>query len=61
MPPRSPTGAIVYAFIVASSTIAATEGWRLTYLLGAFTVAQLVAGLAGVWVGRRIDAVGPQR
>ena len=53
-------GAIVYAFIVASSTIAATEGWRLTHLLGAFTVAQLVAGLAGVWVGRRIDAVGPR-
>jgi MFS family permease len=53
-------GALVYAFIVASSTIAATEGWRLTHLLGAFTVAQLVAGLAGVWVGRRIDAVGPR-
>ena len=53
-------GALVYAFIVASSTIAATEGWQLTHLLGAFTVAQLVAGLAGVWVGRRIDAVGPR-
>ena len=53
-------GAMVYAFIVASSTIAATEGWRLTHLLGAFTVAQLVAGLAGVWVGRRIDVVGPR-
>ena len=53
-------GALVYAFIVASSTIASTEGWQLTHLLGAFTVAQLVAGLAGVWVGRRIDAVGPR-
>ena len=53
-------GALVYAFIVASSTIAAAEGWQLTHLLGAFTVAQLVAGLAGVWVGRRIDAVGPR-
>jgi MFS family permease len=53
-------GALVYAFIVASSTIAATQGWQLTHLLGAFTVAQLVAGLAGVWVGRRIDAVGPR-
>jgi MFS family permease len=53
-------GALVYVFIVASSTIAAAEGWQLTHLLGAFTVAQLVAGLAGVWVGRRIDAVGPR-
>jgi MFS family permease len=53
-------GALVYAFIVASSTIAAAESWQLTHLLGAFTVAQLVAGLAGLWVGRRIDAVGPR-
>jgi MFS family permease len=53
-------GALVYVFIVASSTIAATEDWQLTHLLGAFTVAQLVAGLTGVWVGRRIDAVGPR-
>ncbi len=53
-------GTIVYAFVVASSTIAATEGWRLTHLLGAFTVAQLVAGIASFWVGRRIDAVGPR-
>jgi MFS family permease len=53
-------GAFVYAFVVASSTVGATEGWELTRLLGAFTLAQLVAGLAGVWVGRRIDAVGPR-
>ena len=53
-------GALVYAFTVASSTIATAEGWHLTHLLGAFTVAQLVAGLAGVWVGRWIDRVGPR-
>jgi MFS family permease len=53
-------GAIVYAFVVAASTIAAAEEWRLTQLLGAFTVAQLVAGAASFWVGRRIDAVGPR-
>ena len=53
-------GALVYAFLVSASTIAASEGWRLTHLLGAFTLAQLVAGLAGVWVGRRIDVVGPR-
>jgi MFS family permease len=53
-------GAMVYAVIVAASTIAATEGWRLTQLLGAVTVAQMLAGLAGVWVGRHIDAVGPR-
>ena len=44
-------GALVYAFLVASSTIGAAEGWQLTHLLGAFTVAQLVAGLAGVLGG----------
>ncbi len=53
-------GAIVYAFLVSASTIATTEEWRLTHLLGAFTVAQLVAGLVSFWVGRRIDAVGPR-
>jgi MFS family permease len=53
-------GALDYVFFVESSTIAAAEGGQLTHLLGAFTVAQLVAGLAGVWVGRRIDAVGPR-
>jgi hypothetical protein len=53
-------GALVYAFTVASATIATSEGWRLTHLLGAFTLAQLIAGLASVWVGRRIDAIGPR-
>ena len=53
-------GALVYAFTVASTTIAVTERWPLTHLLGAFTVAQLAAGLVGVWVGRRIDALGPR-
>jgi len=53
-------GAMVYAVIVAASTIATTEEWPLTHVLGAFTAAQLLAGLSGVWVGRRIDAVGPR-
>lgn len=53
-------GAFVYAFTVASTTIAAAQHWRLTQLLGAFTLAQLVAGAAGFWVGRRIDARGPR-
>jgi MFS family permease len=53
-------GAMVYACTVASTTIASTQGWRLTHVLGAFTVAQLIAALAGLWVGRRIDLVGPR-
>jgi len=53
-------GALFYALPVAAGTIAADRGWSLTHVLGAFTVAQLVAGLCGFWVGRRIDLVGPR-
>ena len=53
-------GCLFYALPVAAGTIAADAGWPLTHVLGAFTVAQLVAGLCGLWVGRRIDRVGPR-
>ena len=54
-------GALFYALPVAAGTIAADRGWPLPQVLGAFTVAQLVAGLCGFWVGRHIDLVGPRR
>ena len=53
-------GALFYALPVAAGTIAADRSWPLSHVLGAFTVAQLVAGLCGFWVGRRIDLVGPR-
>ena len=48
-------GALFYALPVAARTIAADRDWPLPQVLGAFTVAQLVAGLCGVWIGRHID------
>ena len=53
-------GALFYALPVAAGTIAADQGWSLTQILGAFTVAQIVAGTLGFWVGRHIDRVGPR-
>ncbi|GAA2113812.1 MFS transporter [Nocardioides bigeumensis] len=54
-------GALFYALPVAASTIADDQGWTLPQILGAFTVAQLVAGALGFWVGRHIDRAGPRR
>jgi MFS family permease len=53
-------GALFYALPVAAGTIAEKEGWSLPTVLGAFTVAQVVAGACGFWVGRHIDRVGPR-
>ena len=53
-------GALFYALPVAASTIADDQGWSLPQILGAFTVAQLIAGALGFWVGRHIDRAGPR-
>jgi len=53
-------GVLFYAFPVLSTTIRDTEGWPLTWLVACFTVAQVVAAAAGLWVGRRIDRHGPR-
>lgn len=54
-------GVLFYAFPVLATEIAADEGWPLTRLVAAFTVAQLVAAASGVWVGRHLDRHGPRR
>ncbi len=54
-------GVLFYAFPVLATDIAADEGWPLTRLVAAFTVAQLVAAASGVWVGRHLDRHGPRR
>lgn len=53
-------GVLFYAFPVLSSSIAADEGWPMVWLVAAFTLALVVSGGCGVWVGRRIDRVGPR-
>jgi MFS family permease len=54
-------GVLFYAFPVMSTTIRDTEGWSLTWLVACFTAAQLAGAVAGIWVGRHIDAHGPRR
>jgi MFS family permease len=53
-------GILFYAFPVLATTISGVEGWPLTSLVAVFTVAQLVAAAAGLWVGRRLDRRGPR-
>ena len=53
-------GVLFYAFPVLAPTIAETEGWSLTTLMAAFTGTQILAALAGIWVGRHLDRRGPR-
>jgi MFS family permease len=54
-------GVLYYAFAALQSSISADTGWSAVAVTGAFSTAQLVSGGVGVWVGRRLDAVGPRR
>lgn len=54
-------GVLYYAFAALQSSIATDTGWSSVTITGAFSLAQVVAGGVGIWVGRRIDAVGPRR
>lgn len=53
-------GVLFYAFPVLASSISADEGWPMVWLVAAFTLALVVSGGGGIWVGRRIDRVGPR-
>ncbi|MBD3926115.1 MFS transporter [Nocardioides cavernae] len=53
-------GVLFYAFPVLASTISADEGWPMVWLVAAFTLALVVSGGCGIWVGRRIDRAGPR-
>lgn len=53
-------GVLFYAFPVLASTISADEGWPMVWLVAAFTLALVVSGGCGLWVGRRIDHAGPR-
>lgn len=53
-------GVLFYAFPVLAPSISAEEGWPMVSLVAGFTVALVVSGGCGVWVGRRIDHAGPR-
>ncbi|MFC7725480.1 MFS transporter [Nocardioides sp. GCM10028917] len=53
-------GVLFYAFPVLASSISADEDWPMVSLVAAFTVALVVSGACGIWVGTRIDHVGPR-
>ncbi|WP_028647108.1 MFS transporter [Nocardiopsis sp. CNT312] len=53
-------GVLFYAFPVLATAITADTGWSTFQVTALFSSAQIVAGLAGVLVGRLLQAYGPQ-
>lgn len=53
-------GVLFYAFPVLATTIARDRDWELPDLIAIFTGAQVLAAIAGVWVGRQLDRSGPR-
>lgn len=53
-------GALFYAFPVLAPSITADTGWSLTTVTALFSASQVVAGLAGIPVGRWVQARGPR-
>jgi MFS family permease len=54
-------GVLYYAFAALQSSITTDTGWSSVAVTGAFSLAQLCSGGAGIWVGRHIDVYGPRR
>jgi MFS family permease len=53
-------GILYYAFAALQSSITAETGWSSVAVTGAFSLALLVSGGVGIWVGRHIDDFGPR-
>ncbi|TQS45336.1 MFS transporter [Cryptosporangium phraense] len=53
-------GVLYYAFPVLAGSITADTGWSVTAITADFSAALVVAGLAGVFVGRLLDRHGPR-
>ncbi|PRX98933.1 cyanate permease [Allonocardiopsis opalescens] len=53
-------GVLFYAFPVLASAISADTGWSLVAVTAVFSGAQVVAGVAGVLVGRWLERAGPR-
>src|SRR5262247_1350113 len=54
-------GAIFYPPVLTVPLIAADRGWSITFAMGGFSLALLVAGLVSPRVGRLIDRHGGHR
>lgn len=53
-------GTLYYAFPVLLGPISAQTGWSATATVGAFSTGAVVSAVAGIAVGRLIDARGPR-
>lgn len=53
-------GTLYYAFPVLLGPITAETGWSATATVGAFSTGAVVSAVAGIGVGRLIDARGPR-
>jgi MFS family permease len=53
-------GVLYYAFAALQSSITTDTGWSGVAVTGAFSLALLCSGAAGIWVGRHIDVYGPR-
>ena len=53
-------GCLYYGFAALQSAIVADTGWSGVAVTGAFSIAQLVSGGVGIWVGRHLDRYGPR-
>src|SRR5450759_3994059 len=51
-------GTIFYTPVLIVPLIAAERGWSMSFTMGGFSVALLVAGLIAPYVGRSIDRFG---
>ena len=54
-------GLLYYSLPVALAPIAADTGWSHTVITGAFSAGLIVSAVAGIRVGRILDAQGPRR
>jgi len=53
-------GVLYYATIVAAPVISEETGWPLVAVTGIFSVGLVVSAIAGIAVGRALDATGPR-
>ncbi len=53
-------GVLYYGVIVAGSRIAEQTGWSLALVTGLFSLGLVVSAIAGIAVGRLLDARGPR-
>ncbi len=53
-------GVLYYAFPVLAAGIVADTGWSLPSVVAAFSAGQVTAAVAGIPVGRAMDAIGPR-